>query len=273
MPREPRPFFRILRRVLTVAAIGYVGAALVFALGYRYFLFPAPRVAAAPEIPGVALLRFDARGKDRAALFVEAANPDRMTIVHFHGNGETIFDEVEIGRTFAARGLGFCAVEYPGYGVLSDETTSEEAMYQAAEDVLEHLYAKGVPRERVALMGFSLGTGVAAEMARRGHGRRLMLFAPYTSITDMLRRFAPFLPVTLLARDKFDTFGKVNAIGQEVLLVHGKEDQIIPFSMGERLAAAWPRATFLAIPDARHNDLFLVGGDDLFAETVAFAER
>lgn len=273
MAREGRRFSRILRRVLVVAALGYAGGALLFAVAYRFFLFPAPTLTSAPDVPGVALLRFTARGKDRAALFVEAAKPDRVTIVHFHGNGETIFDETEVARAFTAHGVGFCAAEYPGYGLLTGESPSEEAFYDAAEDVLEHLYTKGVPRDRVVLMGFSMGTGVAAEMARRGHGRRLLLFAPYTSITDMLRRFAPFLPVTLLARDKFDTFGKVNAIGQDVLVVHGKRDRVIPFSMGERLAAAWPRATFVPVPNADHNDLFFSGGDALIAQAVAFAER
>lgn len=273
MPGPPRTRARKILRWAAVVGIAYAGAACLFAAAHRSFLYPAPSRPLPAEVQGAEVLRFEAGGLARAALFVGAANGDHTTIVHFHGNGETVFDDVALARDMAARGVGFCAAEYPGYGLLADQKPSEDAIYRAAEDVLVHLYAMGVPRDRVVLMGFSLGTGVAAEMAARGHGRKLLLFAPYTSITDVLASYAPLLPVTLLARDKFDTFGKVSAIRQDVMLVHGREDGVVPFAMGERLAAAFVGSRFVPVDDAGHGDLFLAAGGALLDDVVAFANR
>src|SRR5256885_828239 len=77
---------------------------------------------------------------------------------------------------------------------------------------LVYLAREAVPADRVAIMGYSLGTSVAAEMAKRGHGARLALFAPFTSITAMGQRFAPFLPVSLLMKHRLDTLSKAPAI-------------------------------------------------------------
>lgn len=238
-----------------------------FAISYRYFLYPAPKRALAEEVPGALLLRFAASGSERVALFAPP-QADQLTIVHFHGNGEEIFDAVPLLQHFVQRGFGFCAVEYPGYGLLSHQAPSEASLLQAAQDVLQHLYVRGVKSDRVVLVGYSLGTGIAAEMARRGHGSKLVLLAPYTSITDAMWRFVPVVPVRLLASDNFDTLAKVQAIHQPVLVVHGHRDGVVPFAMGARVAAALPRARMVAIDEAGHADLVL--HDRTLSEVAAF---
>ena len=60
------------------------------------------------------------------------------------------------------------------------------------------LASRGVGPERIVLWGTSLGTGVAAEMARRGRGGRLVLVSPYTSIPDLVTDVVPFVPASLL---------------------------------------------------------------------------
>ena len=93
------------------------------------------------------------------------------------------------------------------------------------------------------LQGQSLGSGLAAEMARRGLGGRLILISPFTSMASLGQRFFPWLPVAPLVRHRFDTLSKAPGIGVPVLIVHGTEDELVPFSMGEELARVFPRAT------------------------------
>jgi pimeloyl-ACP methyl ester carboxylesterase len=125
----------------------------------------------------------------------------------------------------------------------------------AAEAALRWLRsAHGVDSDRVVLLGQSLGTGVASEMARRGFGARLVLISPFTSIADMARHIIPLFPASFV-RHRFDTRSKAPAIALPVLIIHGTEDEVVPFAMGERLASAFPQPRFVPVPGGQHNDL------------------
>jgi fermentation-respiration switch protein FrsA (DUF1100 family) len=121
------------------------------------------------------------------------------------------------------------------------------------------------------LWGTSLGTGVAAEMARRGRGARLVLEAPYTSIPGLVADVAPFVPADLLVLDRFDTLSKSSEIRIPTLVLHGDADEVVPFWMGRRLADAIPGARLVRVPGAHHGDLFARDGARLLEDIVALA--
>jgi pimeloyl-ACP methyl ester carboxylesterase len=118
-------------------------------------------------------------------------------------------------------------------------------------------------------MGFSLGTGVATEMATRGHGRALVLLAPYTTIPAVAQRHSPIFPMGLLMRDRFDTLSKAPSIKLPVFVAHGDQDEVVPFDMGETVAHAFPKGQFNAVSGASHMTLF-ARDEKLFAKIVDF---
>lgn len=155
--------------------------------------------------------------------------------------------------------------EYRGYGMArASGPPSERGIYEDAEAIVTE--AGG---DRPVLVGFSLGTGVATEMAARGHGRALVLLAPYTSIPDVASRFASIFPMKLLIRDAFDTRSKAAAITLPVLVAHGDADEVVPFDMGETVAHAFPKGHFVAVSGGRHMDLF-AKDDHLVQKIVDF---
>jgi fermentation-respiration switch protein FrsA (DUF1100 family) len=195
--------------------------------------------------------------------FEHIAPPGARTIVHFHNNRETAASRADVARALHARGLGVVLVEYRGYGDSRDAAPSEEGLYLDAEAALDDLAARGTGADRVVLWGTSLGTGVAAEMARRGRGARLVLVAPFTSIPDLVTNVVPFVPARLLVPDRFDTLSKASEIRVPTLVIHGDADEIVPFAMGERLAGAIGGARLLPVAGGRHGDLFLRAHDVL----------
>lgn len=252
-------------QIAVAATLVYVATGAFIALGYRRPLYPAPPPRE-PSATGAQIVRF-AGG---AALYA-AAPPGAATVVHFHGNGEQLADQATLVTVFRMAGLGFYAVEYPGYGLLEAETATEETLYASAEAALGHLKGPlGVSEDRIVLQGQSLGSGVATEMARRGHGRRLVLLAPFTSMTEMIGRFAPLWPVGILTRDRFDSRAKAPSIDVPVLIVHGDADQLIPIAMAEELARTFPRATLFVVPGAGHNDLFVPRDVHVLGEVTRF---
>jgi len=185
----------------------------------------------------------------------KASKPPRA-IVHFHGNAETADDNAGLAHTLARRGFSVVLVEYRGYGRSRDASPTEEGLYLDAAAILDALAARGIGPDRVVLWGQSLGTGVAAEMARRGRGSRLVLLAPFTSTVDLARRAVPLLPMSLVMVDRFDTLSKAPSIDAPAIVVHGDIDDVIPVEHGERVSRALPHATFIEVPQGRHDNLY-----------------
>lgn len=236
--------------------MAYVALSAIVGASYRALLFPAPRAVIEPALSGAELLRISSEHGELVALHA-SAKPGEPTIVFFHGNGEDLADTVMLGRELFDAGVGFCAVEYPGYGLARSQKASEPALYAAAEVALAELERRGVRAESVVLVGQSLGSGVATELAARGHGAGLVLIAPFTSIPAVARRFAPFLPLDLLLRDRFDNLAKAPRIVVPTLVVHGDRDEVVPFEMGRALSEHLPSAELHVVEGAGHNDLYV----------------
>jgi pimeloyl-ACP methyl ester carboxylesterase len=237
----------------------------------RHFVFPTRQVSVAEPPSDVIAWTLRARDGVVVRALELPAPSDARIIVYFHNNRETMVHGVALGRELRRRGFGVVLPEYRGYGLVGDESPSEDGLYADAEAVLDHLNARGVSRERIVLCGMSLGTGVAAEMARRGRGTALVLIAPYTSLPDVVTEVVPIVPARLLMPDRFDTLGKSAGIHVPTLVVHGDADDIIPVWMGRALAHSIAGARFVSVPGAHHGDLFARDGERLLREIAFFA--
>jgi fermentation-respiration switch protein FrsA (DUF1100 family) len=226
----------IVALIVIVVAAGWGQASIVF---------PAPAQGREPAYPDQLV-----RSGDATFLYFNGAK----VVAYFHGNGEDLADSIPMVSMLRSLGVGVLAVEYPGYGVAGG-SPSEQGAYAAGEAALQWLRSeRGVDRDRVVLLGQSLGSGVAVEMAKRGLGARLVLISPFTSAAEMARRMFPLFPARFV-RYRFDTMAKAPGIPLPVLIIHGTEDEVVPFAMGEKLAAVFPQARFVPIWGGTHNDL------------------
>jgi alpha-beta hydrolase superfamily lysophospholipase len=262
-------------RVALVAFGVYAAIVVVARLGFRSFLYQAPRDA--PRVspaPPASLRSFTAKDGATANALVFPAPPGARTVVHFHGNAETIGAITGRAVELAGRGLGTVLVEYRGYGVSQAcGKPTEEALYADAEAVLDGLAAEGTPPERVILFGWSLGTGVASEMGRRGKGGALVLVSPFTSMTALAGKIVPILPASLIVPDRFDTLSKAPSLHVPTLVVHGTSDALIPFEMGAAIAHAIDGATLRAVEGGGHNDLFDRDGKAIYDAIATLGAR
>lgn len=242
-------------------------------LFYRRLLYPAAgRADTAPPVDARVLTCVASDGAPVHALELGGDSPASRTIVYFHGNGEVVGDDVPLARELVRRGFHVILAEYRGFGMSAPGPPSEEGLYADAEAVLDALAARGVGKDRVVLWGMSLGTGVAAEMARRGRGEALVLVAPYTSIVDVAVHFFPYIPVRLLMAERFDTLSKAPGIHARAIVLHGMRDEVVPFSMGQRVASEIPGAVFVPVEGGHHADLFVQDGARYYDLVRAFLE-
>jgi pimeloyl-ACP methyl ester carboxylesterase len=258
-------------RGLALIAAAYAAVCAIGFARHRSLLYPAPPRQEPPSHAPLEWLRGHDGEGDTFALCAFSERADARTIVHFHGNGEQVAHLARFALSAREHGLSYCAVEYPGYGMLSHRTPTESQLYRAAQSVIEQLLARGVRQEHIVLSGQSLGTGVAVEMARRALGARLMLLSPYTSIVDVTQHIAKVIPASLIVRDRFDSASKAPSIAVPTLIVHGKEDTLIPIAMGRELARRFRHARIVECDGRGHNDLFAEGEPSVWSIMVAFA--
>ncbi|WP_338080456.1 alpha/beta hydrolase [Corallococcus exiguus] len=261
---------RLLMAFVLVTGMLYLAlCALAFA-AQRSLIYPAPHTEPANlrDQPGFGMVPL-ATGLNVDRFYLPAP-PGARTVVHFHGNGEQLLWQQGLGQALGDVGLGFLAVEYPGYGA-SPGSPSEAGLYASAEAALQFLREQGVKPEDIVLSGRSLGTGVAVEMARRGYGARMVLVSPYTSMVAMGQRTMPFLPVSLLMRDRYQSFDKAKDIPIPVLIIHGEQDEVVPVDMGRTLGQRFPKAQVVTVPGAHHNDVLERDGQQELARLAKFA--
>jgi fermentation-respiration switch protein FrsA (DUF1100 family) len=157
-------------------------------------------------------------------------------IVLFHGNGGTVADLEPWAAAFRKRGWGVVLADYRGYSGNSGDP-SETGVYADARAVLAWLRQQGIDDRRIVILGWSLGSGVAVQMALEHHPAAVVLFAPYTSLVDVAAADYPLFPVRSLMIDRFESMSKITGIGAPLMVVHGEADEVIPTVMGERLLA------------------------------------
>ena len=191
-----------------------------------------------------------------------AGRKARGLIVFFHGNAGNISHRLDYLRMFHDLGLATLLIDYRGYG-LSSGTPTEEGTYLDAAAVWRHATQElGFPAGRIVLFGESLGGGVAARLAAEERPGALVLASTFTSVPDMGSDLYPLLPIRLLARIGYDSLARLPQIACPVLVIHSRNDDIIPFAHGRRLfEAARPPKRFLEI-EGGHNEGFVFGRED-----------
>jgi uncharacterized protein len=260
----------LLRAAAAVVIVYLVVVGLGF-LGYRLFLYPAPRRALREAPASTQLREYRASDGQPVQVLVHEAPAGAPAIVFFHGNGETIADSVLLGDELARHGLRFVAVEYRGYGGSRAKGPCEDGLYADAEGALAGLHDDGTLGERVTLWGRSLGSGVAVEMAVRGHAGALVLEAPYTSIPAVAAHHIPFLPMQQIVGDRYDSLSKAPRVAVPTLVIHGDRDGVVPYAMGVSLSRAIAGAELLTVAGGGHNDLFALEYDRILDAIAAHA--
>lgn len=245
--------------VLGLVITGYVLMSAVAFFHQRNMLYHPDKAMQAPEsYDKLPMAEFQIASEDgvKITLWYRPANPGMPTLVFFHGNSGNLGGRAAKLRTFIDSKLGVLAVSYRGFGS-SEGSPTEEGIYKDARAALVWLATKGVPQKETVLYGESLGTAVAVEMAKEFPGMRaVVLEAPFASMAAVGRVHYPYLPVSLLLRDRFDSIDKVKDVHIPLLIIHGLDDKVVPVEEGKELlekANAPKQGHF--IPGMGHSNL------------------
>jgi pimeloyl-ACP methyl ester carboxylesterase len=236
------------RSMITIAIISvliYLGLCAVLFLFQRSLIyFPQPRSLgkAAPTIT----LAVD--GADLVITVRPHAGPHAL--IYFGGNAEDVSHSL---ASFSAAFPDYALylAHYRGYGGSSGKP-SEASLVADALALFDKVQTD---HKQVVVVGRSLGSGVAVQLASRRTVERLVLVTPYDSIQKLATKQFPYFPVRWLLQDKFESWKYAPLITAPTLLIAAEEDEVIPLASSEALLKSFRDgvAALKVIPGTGHN--------------------
>jgi len=248
-----------LKLILLSGLVVYLGVvAAVWLMQERLMFYPRPAGPTPPAPPGWRIEEVAFTTRDGTPLAGVLARPavDRPALVlYYGGNAEEVTAFASIApQTYGERAV--LLMNYRGYGS-SGGSPSETSLVSDALELFDWAAARGdLDRDRIAVHGRSLGSGVAVQVAAAKPARCVVLTSPFTSALDVAKEIYPWLPVSILMRHVFDSSAHAPKLRMPALILMGDADTLVPMRHSERLARLWggpvEREAFAGFG---HNDL------------------
>ena len=255
----------MLKDWVVIIAVFYLAfAATVYFIADRLIFLPPVSSYPAGRLPIVLVPADD--GARIATLHLR--NPGAaFTILFSHGNAEDLGHLSYLLEQMHRTGFSVLAYDYRGYGLSTGGPPTAEAAYRDLQAVYRHAVEHlEIPPERLIVLGRSVGSGPATELAAREPVGGLVIESGFVSAFRVVTR------VQILPFDKFPNLRHIREVKCPVLVIHGTEDEVIPLSHGQRLFDAAPQPKqALWVENAGHNDLLVVAGPKYWQALLSFA--
>ena len=248
--------------VIVIAGVYVLFAGFLFIFQSHYVYYPEHTISADPSNIGLEFESVSFETEDRVKLsgwFIPSEDASGV-ILFCHGNAGNISHRLESIQIFHRLGLDVFIFDYRGYG-RSEGRPTEVGTYRDAEAAWQYLVEeRQVSPNRIIVFGRSLGGAVAAWLAHMHMPEALIIESTFTSVPDIAAKLYPYLPVRLLSHFKYNTAEYLGGADCPVLIVHSRDDEIMPFGHGQRLfeVAKEPKK-FLEITGT-HNEGFITSG-------------
>lgn len=234
----------VLLAVIAALYLGLCAALFVFQRALIYF--PQPRT------PGIAATILTLPVADAQVLVSTRPRDGPDALIYFGGNAEDVSRNLpEFSQAFPNRAIFL--LHYRGFGG-SSGSPSEEALQRDALALFDRVHAE---HPDIVVVGRSLGTGLAVQLASQRPASRLILITPYSSLEDLAAIKMPLFPVRWLLKDKFESSKYAPRISIPTLLIAAEHDEIIPRANSEKLYAQFSPgvASLKVIAGTDHNSI------------------
>lgn len=262
--RKPQMSLQQILFFILAVAIGYGSLLVLIFIAQPGLLYlpniPSRQLSATPEQVGLAYeaINFDTDDGIRLNAWYLPAEQPLGTLLFFHGNAGNISHRLDSLKIFHELRLNTLIFDYRGYGQ-SEGKPTEEGTFLDAEAAWRYLREqRHLETQDIIIFGRSLGAAIAAHLASRHKAKALILESAFTSVPDVAATIYPFLPVRWLARFRYNTREYLQNQAAPVLVIHSRDDEIIPFAHGQALFAGAPSPKQFLELRGGHNDGFML---------------
>jgi pimeloyl-ACP methyl ester carboxylesterase len=238
---------KVILWMVVIVMSGFVAlCALLYTRQRSMLYYPTPEVNSS----AAQAVRLSHQGQSLKVWYVPGDTD--QALIYFGGNAEDVSLNIsQFKRLFPRHSLYLH--NYRGYGGSSGQPT-EEGLYSDAMALYEYVQKK---HQNIAVMGRSLGTGIAVYLASHKKVKRVVLVTPYDSMVNVASHYYPFIPVSLLLKDRYESIKRAGMLDMAVLVIVADRDEVIPRSSTDGLVSVLaPENTEVTIiSGATHNSI------------------
>jgi alpha-beta hydrolase superfamily lysophospholipase len=182
------------------------------------------------------------------------ADSAKGLIFYLHGNEGSLKSWGNAASTYTDLDYDFFILDYRGYGKSEGKITNHEQLFQDNQMVYDEL-TKKYDEKDIIILGYSIGSGMASALASENDSKRLILQAPYYSLTDLAKQNFPFIP-SFTIKYKFATNEYLKKCKMPVTIIHGNADAVIPYESSLRLKEEFDsKIELITLDGLGHNGL------------------
>ena len=161
------------------------------------------------------------------------ADSSRGLIFYLHGNAGSLSSWGDVAKTYTDLNYDVFLLDYRGYGKSEGKINGQSQLYEDVQTAYDEL-KKEYSENKIIVLGYSIGTGLASKVASTNNPRLLILQAPYYSLTDMMRHSYSIIP-TFILKYKFETSEHLKSCKMPVVIFHGDRDETIYYGSSLKL--------------------------------------
>lgn len=175
-------------------------------------------------------------------------------IFYLHGNGGALDSWGEVASTYTTLNYDVFLLDYRGYGKSEGAISGQTQFFEDIQTVYDSLKNR-YPENTIIVLGYSIGTGPATQLASVNNPKLLILQAPYYSLTDMMRHAYPIIP-TFVLKYKFENNKYLKDCKMPVVIFHGNQDEVIYYGSSLKLKSLFKKQdTLITLEGQGHNGI------------------
>ena len=182
------------------------------------------------------------------------ADTSKGLIFYLHGNAGSISSWGEVAKTYTELNYDVFIFDYRSYGKSEGKIDNQDQLFEDNQTAY-NLFLKKYSEDKIIILGYSIGTGLASKLASTNNPKLLILQAPYYNMTDMMDHRFPFLPSFVL-KYKLSTNEYIKNCKMPVVIFHGDKDEVIYYGSSLKLKEELkPQDTLITLIGQKHNGI------------------
>jgi pimeloyl-ACP methyl ester carboxylesterase len=246
---------KFITRLLIIATLIYsVGCGYMY-FAQESFIFHPEKISSTTKIEfslPAELINIPVEGANLSGALFKVEKPKGL-IFFLHGNAGNLLNQENAAKFYTTLGYDFFTVDYRSFGKSTGEMKDEKQFFEDVQTTY-NLLKKSYNEDSITIIGYSVGTAPAANLASTNNAKKLILIAPYYSLVDMTTRKYKIIP-TFLLKYKFETYKYIQKVKSPILIIHGNIDSVIPFEASQQLSKLLKKGDeFYPIKNQGHDD-------------------
>jgi pimeloyl-ACP methyl ester carboxylesterase len=182
------------------------------------------------------------------------ADYSKGLIFYLHGNAGSLSSWGKVAKTYTDLNYDIFMIDYRSYGKSEGEINGQNQLFEDNQIVYNELIKK-YSEDKIIVLGYSIGTGLASKLASTNNPKLLILQAPYYNLTDMMKQRFSFIP-TFILKYKFSTNEYLKNCKMPVVIFHGNSDQVINYGSSLKLKKQFKaKDTLITLNGQGHNGM------------------